>query len=270
MKPKILFLTNKDNDSPAEDVFLVDFLSKDFDLIVSHPLDCLPFLSQVKGVIIRNIWPTFDYEREWDDIKTYLREGNLPVYNPLTFKGDIEGKDYLVVLYEKGYPIIPSIDRIENISKIPSAEFYWIKPKKSCDGIGAEKLTKDELFNKNPKNYIIQPFVEFEYEPSFFYIDNKFHHAIKEKHRLLSDDVVYYDPTESDLEFAQKFVDWAALPYGIQRIDAIRTKEGKLLLTEIEDFCPYLYINDLDKDKRQKFLDDMRLSMVKAFKIENK
>jgi hypothetical protein len=265
MKPRILFLTNKQNDAPEEDEILADFLSAHFNLVVSHPLDCLPLLNTVDGIIIRNIWPTHEYQEDWDDIKTYIRDSDLPVYNPLTFKGDVEGKDYLVVLYNKGYPVIPSIDALKDLERLSPSEYYWIKPKKSCDGIGAEKLTKSALLQKNPKGFIIQPFIEFEYEPSFFFIDNKFHHALSEKHRLLSNCADPYNPMIGDLDFAIRFVQWGNLEYGTQRIDAIRTKDGQLLLTEIEDLSPYLYLAEIDEQKRNVFLEAILVSMIKVF-----
>ena len=265
MKPRILFLTNKQNEAPEEDQMLIDYLSGDFNLVVSHPLDCLPFLNTVDGVIIRNIWPTHEYQEDWDDIKTYIRDSDLPVYNPLMFKGDIEGKDYLVVLYNKGYPVIPSIDKVKDLEQLPPSEYYWIKPKKSCDGVGAEKLTKNALLQKNPKGFIIQPFVEFECEPSFFFIDNKYHHALSEKHRLLNNHVNSYNPMTDDINFAMRFVQWGNLDYGTQRIDAVRTKDGQLLLTEIEDLSPYLYLAEIDEPTRKVFLEAIRASMLKVF-----
>ena len=265
MKPRILFLTNKGNEAPEEDNMLIAYLADDFDLLVSHPLECLPFLNTVDGIVIRNIWPTHEYQEDWDDIKTYIRDSDLPVYNPLDFKGDIEGKDYLVVLYNKGYPVIPSIDRVKDLDRLPPCEYYWIKPKKSCDGVGAEKLNRNELLQKNPKGYIIQPYMEFECEPSFFFIDNQFHHSISEKHRLLCDNVDSYIPASGDLDFAIQFVNWGGLAYGTQRIDAIRTRDGKLLLTEIENLSPYLYLGEIGEKNRGTFLEAIRISMVKVF-----
>jgi hypothetical protein len=265
MKPRILFLTNEQNGAPEEDALLVDFLAKDFDLIVTHPVNCLPLLRTVDGIIIRNIWPTHEYQEDWDDVKAYIRDSDIPVYNPLMFKGDIEGKDYLVVLSEKSYPVIPSVDQVEYLENLPPSSSYWIKPKKSCDGVGAERLTRQELLERKPRGYIIQPFLEFQYEPSFFYVDNTFRHAIATRHRLLNGQTFGYGTCDEDLHFASQFVQWDNLPYGVQRIDAIRTKDGRLLLTEIENLCPYLYLDELDDCVRKDFLSGMRESMLKCF-----
>jgi hypothetical protein len=263
--PKILFLTNKQNSDPEEDVLLVDFLSNDFELIVSHPLDCLKFLNTVKGVIIRNIWPTYKYLNEWTQIEAVIRKTGIPTYNSLTGKADRLGKNYLLTLYKQGFPVIPSVDALTDIDLLGTHEFYWIKPRNSCDGIGALKLSGEELQKQSLVDYIIQPYIEFTSEPSFFFVDNKFSHAITTENRLVGKDMRSYQPTEQDLIFARKFIDWNNLKYGIQRIDAVRTKREELLLTEIEDFCPYLYINDIAGQQKQKFLHEIRNSMLKVF-----
>lgn len=249
---------------------LIDYLTGNWELIVRHPLDCLPALNTVDGIIIRNIWPTHEYGEDWEDVKSCIRRSELPVYNPLTFKGDIEGKNYLVELSRDGYPVIPSVENIRELAKLPSSAHYWIKPKRSCDGFGAAKLTIDELIRERPTDHIIQPFVEFEYEPSFFLIDNKFHHAFWERHRLHDDRVFSYVPTKEDLEFVRRFVEWADMPYGIQRIDAIRTREGNLLLTEVENLCPYLYLRENGERTRRSFMEAIRQSILNVFPVRSR
>lgn len=264
---KILYLTNFDNGAPDEDRYLIDVLNRDFEVIVSHPLECEKHLSLVQGVVIRNIWPTHEYATEWTRIKKLLLDSKIPTYNPLTGKGDNRGKEYLVGLYQKGFPVIPSVDKIEDIDALPPSEYYWIKPVDSCDGQGDEKLSLTELRQKNLDGYIIQPFEEFTSEPSFFFIDNIFSYAITMPNRLADRGITLYDPTPEDLAFAQKFVDWERLPYGIQRIDAVRTKDGKLLLTEDEDIAEYLYLLNLSGEKRKivmnQIINSMKLYLCK-------
>ena len=75
-----------------------------------------------------------------------------------------------------------------------------------------------------------------------------------------------YAPTKEDLAFAQLFVDWNTLEYGIQRIDAVRTKEGKLLLTEIEDISEVLYLREMDEENRNRVVGLLVESIKKVFK----
>jgi hypothetical protein len=74
-----------------------------------------------------------------------------------------------------------------------------------------------------------------------------------------------YSPTTNDLKFAADFVQWTDMSYGTQRIDFIRTKDGSLLLTEIENLCPYLYLAEMDEQNRDNFLCAIETSMQKAF-----
>ena len=265
MRPTLLFLTNPNNGDSEEDFWLIRHLSKHFRMIVRHPLKCSTLLHSVDGVIIRNIWPTHEYLTEWEELKTHLREANIRTYNPLTYQGDIEGKDYLVVLSEAGFPVIPSVDRVDEIFKLPTTEEFWIKPKHSCDGFGSRKITRTELLSQKLENYIIQPFLEFESEPSFFFVDNRFHHAISAKHRIFDDKVTTYTASEDDLVFAKQFVEWSAMPFGVQRIDAIRLENGCLLLTEIENLCPYLYLMDIDATLRLSFANKLSESLLTLF-----
>ena len=264
VRPRILFLTNKRNGAPAEDELLTKFLCNDFELIISHPLDCLPILNTVNGVFIRNIWPTHEYAEDWNRIEAEIRHSGLPTYNPLTGNGDERGKGYLTKLSKWGFPVIPSVEHIQDIALLGQPEYYWIKPKDGCDGSGSDKLTGQALRRRRLTNYIIQPYVEFTSEPSFFFIDNSFSHAIIMPNRLADRDIKQYHPTEEDLNFAQAFVDWNALPYGIQRIDALRGKDDKLLLSEVEDLCPYLYLAEVPEDTQRRFLEAIRRSLLSA------
>ena len=264
---KILFLTNFKNSDPEEDRYLISILRNHFEIIPIHPLECEQYLSVADGIIIRNIWPTYEYAEEWERFAGIIRDLKIPTYNPLTGKGDNRGKGYLVDLYRKGFPVIPSVDKVEDVNKLPESEFYYIKPKDSCDGFGDQKLAGPELLEKDLKDFIIQPYEEFTSEPSFFFIDNVFSYAIVMPNRLDEKGIEQYEPTPADLDFAHKFVEWESLPYGIQRVDAVRTKKGELLLTEDEDIAEYLYLFDLEERERERVIYEIVFSVKKAFKI---
>lgn len=267
MKKKILFLTNFYNGYPKEDIFLIDVLKPDFEIIVCHPLDCEKYLSSVQGVIIRNIWPKHEYAEGWERIQLILKESGLPIYNSLTGRGDQQKKKYLVQLFKEGYPVIPTIDSLKDIKSLPEQDYYFLKLKDSCDGIGSKKVSRDELATLDLTNSLLQPFVEFDSEPSFFFIDNSFAYGVTMPHRIDNyKDFKMYVPTKEDLEFAQSFVDWNTLSYGIQRIDAVRTKDGKLLLTEIEDISEVLYLREMDEENRNKAVKLLVESINKVFR----
>ena len=66
-----------------------------------------------------------------------------------------------------------------------------------------------------------------------------------------------YEASREDLAFAEKFIRWNDIKNGIQRVDACRTRDGELLLVELEDLNPYLSILELDETARNAFIGDM-------------
>lgn len=92
----------------------------------------------------------------------------------------MNGKQYLIELTENNYPVIPTIDDINNFEKLPKSDFYIIKPKDGADSIGLEKLSDEELLNKNlkGKKMLIEPAIDFEYEVSFYFINEKFEYSM--------------------------------------------------------------------------------------------
>jgi hypothetical protein len=70
-----------------------------------------------------------------------------------------------------------------------------------------------------------------------------------------------YGATAADLEFARRFVEWNALPHGIQRVDACRTADGELLLVELEDLNPYLSLDRVTEPVREAFVARMKTSV---------
>ena len=61
--------------------------------------------------------------------------------------------------------------------------------------------------------------------------------------------------------FARTFIDWNDIRYGIQRVDACRTREGALLLMELEDLNPYLSFECIDEATQKRFLADFTAAL---------
>jgi hypothetical protein len=101
---------------------------------------------------------------------------------------------------------------------------------------------------------IIQPYLTFDSEPSFFFIDNEFAYAITTTHRIKHERCTTYLPSAKEIAFAKRFVQWNNLPSGIQRVDALKLKNGELLLSEIEDICPFLYLLEIDEKVKREVL----------------
>ncbi len=52
--------------------------------------------------------------------------------------------------------------------------------------------------------------------------------------------------------------------HGVQRVDACRTRDGQLLLVELEDLNPYLSLDTLDRATQEKFVEALTHSLLAA------
>lgn len=268
---KILFVTDlyynaKGRNYYEEDLFLTSALRDDFKLLICNPKDINDFNEDFDLILFRNTGPATNFEKEYKIFRDKIKTHNLLTYNSFDGHGDMNGKNYLMELTDKNMPVIKTINNINEFHKLPYAENYIVKPIDGADSIGLEFLNKKELFEKiKPDNYssLIQPFVDFQYEVSFYYIDRKFQYALyapnKEKRWKMEE----YTPTEDDFNFCNTLLDWNNLSHGIQRIDACRDENGNLLLVEMEDLNPYLSLLDISPILREKFVSSLKESLSK-------
>ncbi|QWU17273.1 hypothetical protein SAMN04487895_104357 [Paenibacillus sophorae] len=269
----ILFVTDlyypaKGRNYYEEDLFLTSRLREAFALTICHPQDIHAFEKNYDLIVIRNAGPVANFKDEYLSFRERVAANPYKTYNSFDGKGDMNGKDYLLQLTKEGYPVIPTIDDVKWIEKLPDAEAYISKPKDGADSIGLERVPSNELTSKlsagEDRNILIQPFIDFEYEVSFYFIDHEFQYALyapdKQKRWMLSE----YVPTAEDWKFANRFIEWNNLAWGIQRVDACRTKQGELLLVELEDLNPYLSLLELQPDIRQMFIENLKHSLRKA------
>lgn len=163
-------------------------------------------------------------------------------------------------MFEKGYPVIPTVDKLSDINKLGDCEKYLLKLKDSHDGIGQIVVDKQSLISKFNCNYIIQPFMHFESEVQFYYIKDKFEYALEFKPSKVPvyPDPIIYEYDSRELIIANEFMKLNENYYGIQRIDFIKLSDGTLLLTEIEDIAPYLDLDCVDEKTRNRFIKDYK------------
>ncbi|MEU1278190.1 hypothetical protein [Streptomyces sp. NPDC005805] len=244
-----------------EDIFLTSRLRADFDLALCHPLDAAALMDAFDGVVVRNSGPVLHYQREYDAFRERAAARGTRVYNPLTGRGDMGGKQYLLDLTAAGYPVIPTAGRPEDLELLPTAGQYAVKPRAGADSIGLTFVPPDRLTDLTYGDILVQPRIDFRYEVSFYYVDDAFQYALHapdpERRWVLEP----YDPTPADLAFAARFIDWNTLDHGIQRVDACRTEAGDLLLVELEDLNPYLSLDRIPQPTRDAFVAAMTASL---------
>jgi hypothetical protein len=270
MRAKILYVT--DLTYPArgrrygdEDAFLTRRLRDDFDLAICHPLDATALMDCFDAVVVRNSGPVLHFQTEYDAFRAAAVERGTRVFNQLTGKADMVGKQYLVELSDTGFPVIPTTDT--DPTSLPEATGYLVKPKLGSDSIGLRKLTLDELTSlasngSGLQGLLAQPLIDFRYEVSFYFVDRVFQYALYTPDPQQRWQLAPYEPTDEDLAFAQRFVDWNAIDHGIQRVDACRAGSGELLLVELEDLNPFLSLEHTDDTSRIAFVERMASSLT--------
>lgn len=237
-----------------EDLFITSKLKEHFNILIGHPQQALSFLNSADIIVCRNTVPIMDFEAYYNEFKQAVKDKNILTFNSLDGKGDQQGKQYLLDLQKEGLPVIPTVVTTKETGKLGNPLKYVIKIMNGADSVGMEILTKEELLAANPKGKLIQPFIDFEYEVSFYFLNDKFQYALYAPDKDRRWEHTEYEATPGDLDFAEKFIKWNNMERGITRVDACRLKDGSLLLVELEDLNPFLSIDLLPEEKRNHFL----------------
>ncbi|WP_030302374.1 hypothetical protein [Streptomyces katrae] len=241
-----------------EDILLTSRLREHFPLALCHPLDAAGMMAGFDAVIVRNSGPVLHYQEAYDSFRAAALAAGTRVYNPLTGRGDMAGKQYLLDLTAAGYPVIPTIDDPADLALLPASPSYAVKPKQGADSIG---LT----FTPHPAGpageNLIQPRIDFAYEVSFYFVDHAFQYALHAPDPARRWELKPYEATPADLDFARSFIEWNTLSHGIQRVDACRAPSGELLLVELEDLNPYLSLDLVSPAVREAFVTALTESL---------
>ncbi|MDL2080516.1 hypothetical protein QNN03_29135 [Streptomyces sp. GXMU-J15] len=248
-----------------EDIRLTAALREDFDLALCHPRDAVALMAGFDAVVVRNSGPVLAYQEDYDAFRARATGTGALVYNELTGRGDMAGKQYLLDLTAEGFPVIPTVDRPEDLGLLPETERYVVKPKLGADSIGLQIVTREGARELADGSVLVQPCVDFAYEVSFYFVDEHFQYALYAPDPARRWELKPYEPTGADLEFARRFVDWNAIGHGIQRVDACRAPGGELLLVELEDLNPYLSLDAVDTPRRDAFVEAMKASLHGMF-----
>ncbi|MFD3676131.1 hypothetical protein [Streptomyces sp. NPDC058613] len=241
-----------------EDIFLTSRLRAHFDVALCHPGDARALMPGFDAVVVRNSGPVLHYQEAYDAFRAAALAAGTPVYNPLTGRGDMAGKQYLLDLTAAGYPVIPTVDDPARLAELPRVAEYAVKPKQGADSIG---LTFTATPQGTAGEILIQPRIDFAYEVSFYFVDDAFQYALYAPDPSRRWELTPYEPTAADLDFARAFIAWNTLDHGIQRVDACRAPSGELLLVELEDLNPYLSLDLLPEPVRDSFVEAFARSL---------
>jgi hypothetical protein len=210
--------------------------------------------------VVRNSGPVAGYPAAYAEFREWATANDALVYNELTGRGDMLGKGYLLELHALGMPVIPTTTP-GALDAIPSAAQYVAKPLHGADSAGIVLLSAADAATFDSPDMIIQPRIDMHAELSFVFVDDDAQYALttipgRERWQLQP-----YAATEDDLAFARRFIAWNDMRHGIQRVDACRTPSGELLLVELEDLNPYLSLDLLADEPRERFVESFAAAL---------
>jgi hypothetical protein len=273
-QPRVLYVTDLTYEARGrrycdEDIYVTSRLRDHFDLALCPPQAAVGLMDLFEVVVVRNSGPVLGYQASYAAFRERALASGARVYNQLTGRADMIGKDYLLELTAAGYPVIPTIDRAEHLDRLPSAGEYVVKPKRGADSAGLEFLAAEQLEAAlgHDGETLAQPRINFAYEVSFYFVDDQFQYALYAPRPDRRWELTVYEPSDDDLAFARRFIAWNNIDHGIQRVDACRAPTGELLLVELEDLNPYLSLDLLDDSQKDRFLQSFRMALARLLAV---
>ena len=265
----ILYLTDlyypaKGRNYYEEDLYITSRLKEEFNLLIGHPQQALAFMDVADAIVFRNTGPVLWYKEYYNRFVATAKEKGTITFNSLDGKGDMQGKDYLLALTKGSYPVIPTIDNVGDLERLGAADQYLVKLKDGADSIGMSLQRREDLLQHPPIGKLIQPYIDFEYEVSFYYLDNEFQYALYAPKKEERWNLLPYTATAADRAFAERFIQWNGMRRGITRVDACRLQDGSLLLVELEDLNPFLSLDVLPKEQREGFIQNFAKALSRA------
>lgn len=261
--PRLLLITNQQNTDPEEDQYLASYLQKSFIVTLCSVAEAVVIAPNFDGCLVRNAWPSRLFKAEFEQFQKMCLEKKTRIYNPIHRNGYVEDKNYLVELYKDGYPVIPTVRSIRQLDQLPATDEYLIKPLDGASAWGVEVMNIKQILSRDPLNHIIQPKIYFQDEISFYFIDDYLTYTLVSSGRDQRWDLTEYSPTATEIDWAQKFINWNQLPFGLQRIDACRMESGELLLMEIEAMMPFLSLDALNENSRLRVCHTLEQSLLR-------
>jgi hypothetical protein len=249
-----------------EDIDLAGRLRSDFDVALCHPVAAAALMAGFDLVLVRNSGPVLHYAEQYADFRRQAVDAGTLVFTQLTGKADMAGKQYLLDLTAAGFPVIPTVERVADVGRLPDVAEYVVKPKLGADSVGLRFVSRAALAAVTGTGQLIQPRIPFDYEVSFYFVDRAFQYALYAPRPDRRWDLEPYEPTADDLAFAQRFVDWNAVDHGIQRVDACRVGDA-LLLVELEDLNPYLSLDRVPPATRDAFVAALTASLLRMLSV---
>ena len=272
-KYKILILSNPNNYEYIEDRYIANSFKEDGHLVELACIDYDEKLDDKYDVTIRrNTWvedekDTYNYEMKNEKLKERLINKNVKTVNLEGLDG--KGKQYLCDLFKEGKKVIPTIDSLNELDKLPHSEYYVLKDKNSYgSGLGQRIVKANKLKSEFKIGDIIQPKLEFKSEVECHFVADKLMYVCEYTPSKYPN---YPDPklieiNQKEKELVYEFAKISNLKVGFQRIDFLRLENDELILLEIEDNSPHMNLELLTGAFRNKVIDEYKKNIYQYIK----
>lgn len=272
-KYNILILSNSNNEEYIEDLYVATSFKEDGHLVDILWIDYDEKLDSKYDVIIRrNTWvedekDTYNYKIKDNILKERLINKNIKTVN---LEGlDDKGKGYLCELFKKGNKVIPTIDNLDELDKLPYSKEYVLKDSNSFgSGLGQRVVRAEDLQRKFKKGDLIQPKLKFKSEVEFYFVGDQLMYIYEFTPSKYPN---YPTPklinvNEEEKELACEFAKISNLKVGFQRIDFLRLENDELILLEIEDNSPHMNLEILTDSSRKDVLKEYKKNIYQYIK----
>lgn len=270
---KILILSNSNNEEYIEDLYIAESFREDGHLVDILWIDYDEKLDSKYDVIIRrNTWvedeqETYSYIIKDKILKERLIKKNIKTVN---LEGlDDKGKGYLCELFKKGNKVIPTIDNLDELDKLPYSKEYVLKDSNSFgSGLGQRVVKAEDLQKEFKVGDLIQPKLKFKSEVEFYFVGDQLMYIYEFTPSKYPN---YPTPklikvSEEEKELAYEFAKVSNLKVGFQRIDFLRLENDELILLEIEDNSPHMNLEILTDSFRKDVLKEYKKNIYQYIK----
>ncbi len=144
------------------------------------------------------------------------------------------GKKYLANLYKAGYNVVPTIDDINDINILPSAEEYIKKPYVAYDGFDMQIIKREEIENIKLSDEILQPKLNFKSEVQLYFVNDTFQYALEYSPSKWPDYSTPYEiiPNQKYIEQAKSIINLNSASCSFNRIDFLKLNNDEMTSLE--------------------------------------
>ncbi|UKF81085.1 hypothetical protein [Clavibacter californiensis] len=133
-RPRLLYVSDlgyqaKGRRCCDEDIDLSARLGADFDVAICHPPASVALMDRFDVVVVRNSGPVIHDMAGYEAFRTAARESGVPVFTYLRGKADQVGEQHLLDLFAAGHPVIPTVDDLVHLDRLPPVDTFVVKPR---------------------------------------------------------------------------------------------------------------------------------------------